>query len=184
MDQCRTVASPLLTHWRYYNLALSHRTILGLTYSNCLFPTGYPCVWWITSAPTDSCHPWNRWCGLIFRDRYQKQWYFPSTCWPSPLTHICVGGLGQHWFKSCLAACSADSHYTKYCCCLLSTRPPPTPTPKPYIKEFQGMTSFIWRYEGQELFWKTYFIDNKAIQGHLLRYKLKMSQNQNIYYIY
>ena len=29
--------------------------------------------------------------------------------------HICVGELGQHWFRLWLAACSAPSHYLKQC---------------------------------------------------------------------
>ena len=34
----------------------------------------------------------------------------------SMLTHICVGELGQHWFRQWLVACSAPSHNLNQCC--------------------------------------------------------------------
>ena len=32
------------------------------------------------------------------------------------MTHICVGVLGQHWFRLWLVAYSVPSHYTNQCC--------------------------------------------------------------------
>ena len=34
--------------------------------------------------------------------------------------HICVGELGQHWFRQRLVACSAPSHYLNQCCLIVN----------------------------------------------------------------
>ena len=82
MVQCKTAVSPLLTHWRYCSLALSHRHVCACKlihhwYSNT-------CI----KQPLNCVVSWDRWSfmAVVFYDRSHCRRNGLAPIWPKAIT--------------------------------------------------------------------------------------------------